>query len=176
MTIRARLVAETQAFTDWENILADFSMVMETIAGDVNTAIEEPMLAELRYEPPGVYYPFVWASLKQMRAYFASDGFGAGIPYQRTHRYSQSWRLDMLREGDTFTFRVSNDDPAAKWIGGSFDQRREFQQPGHIASGWPRSQDTVDFWLDAAGDEFEKAFNQVIDETFGSLTLRRRNR
>lgn len=176
MTIRARLVADTQAFTDWENILADFGMVMGAIAGDTFKAIEPHILDELRYEPPSVHYPFVWTTEKQRRAYWATDGFGAGIPYKRTHRYSQAWKLDLLRDGDTFTFRVSNDDPKAKWVGGSFDRRREFQQPGHVASGWPKSLETVDFWLEAAGDEFQKAFDRMIDSTFGGLTLTRRNR
>lgn len=32
-----------------------------------------------------VRYPIQWDSERQKRAYFASNGFGAGIPYKRTH-------------------------------------------------------------------------------------------
>lgn len=34
--------------------------------------------------------PFDWSSRKQQQAFFASDGFGGGIPHQRTYELAQS--------------------------------------------------------------------------------------
>jgi hypothetical protein len=41
-----------------------------------------------------VTYPINWDSEKQRRAFFASDGFGGGIPYQRTGQYEASWTVE----------------------------------------------------------------------------------
>ncbi len=34
-----------------------------------------------------------WDSERQRAAYFATNGFGGGIPYQRTGTYGKSWRI-----------------------------------------------------------------------------------
>lgn len=38
---------------------------------------------------------------KQQRAYFASDGFGAGIPYRRIGAYEASWTVERQPLGTT---------------------------------------------------------------------------
>lgn len=46
--------------------------------------LNEDTFRESMY-PPESDAPFQWSSEKQRRAYFATDGFGSGIPYKRTH-------------------------------------------------------------------------------------------
>lgn len=50
-----------------------------------------------RMAEPGkpVQYPIDWDSPKQRAAYFASDGFGHGIPYHRIGAYESSWTVEM---------------------------------------------------------------------------------
>lgn len=48
-------------------------------------------LTHLQQEPGKPKYPIRWTTLRQKRAFFASDGFGRGIPTKRTHKLSQSW-------------------------------------------------------------------------------------
>jgi hypothetical protein len=85
------------------------------------------VIEQLSAEPPKPTYPFKWKSIKQRKAFFATNGFGGGIPYKRTHKLANSWhtsfKLVSNREAE---WQVSNDDPAAQFVQG------RYAQPGHI--------------------------------------------
>ena len=70
--------------------------------------------------------PYQWQSEKQRRAYFASNGFGRGIPYVRRNELKNGWK--MISKG--VDMRVVNDVPYASFV---VDQ---FQQRGHRADKW----------------------------------------
>ncbi len=65
-----------------------------------------------------VRYPIQWDSERQRRAYFATGGFGKGIPYRRTNRYRFGWRQEL----QPYRATLRNTHPAGA-VGG-------------IASGW----------------------------------------
>lgn len=48
-----------------------------------------------------ITYPVQWDSEKQRRAFFASDGFGRGIPYNRVGAYQRSWTVNKNEGGAT---------------------------------------------------------------------------
>jgi hypothetical protein len=50
-------------------------------------------LAQLQQEPGSPKYPIRWTSERQRRAFFATDGFGRGIPTKRSHALSQAWQV-----------------------------------------------------------------------------------
>lgn len=75
-------------------------------------------------------YPIRWDSERQRRAYFASDGFGSGIPYRRTGRYERGWTLD--RTGDGYAF--GNPVESALHVGG--DEIGDMQSLIHRGR-WP---------------------------------------
>lgn len=43
--------------------------------------------------------PIRWDSVKQREAYFASDGFGKGIPYRRSDDYINAWQSTAIAGG-----------------------------------------------------------------------------
>ena len=49
-----------------------------------------------RMAVPGkpVTYPVQWDSPRQRKAFFATEGFGHGIPYERRQHYELSWRVE----------------------------------------------------------------------------------
>ncbi len=55
----------------------------------------------MREEGKPVRYPIQWDSQRQRRAFFATGGFGKGIPYRRTNRYRFSWREELQPFGAT---------------------------------------------------------------------------
>ena len=66
------------------------------LPGVVNVDIEQALTnAQYELQQPGSppTYPINWDSEKQRRAYFATKGFGAGIPYQRTGAGTQGWTV-----------------------------------------------------------------------------------
>lgn len=46
-----------------------------------------------------IRYPVQWDTERQKRAFFASKGFGNGIPYRRTGRTALAWRLERVALG-----------------------------------------------------------------------------
>ena len=61
-------------------------------------------------------YPIQWDSDRQRKAFFASDGFGHGIPTQRSGAYTKAWMVS--RVGDQ-GYDVGNPLAHAKFIGGT---------------------------------------------------------
>lgn len=76
--------------------------------------------------------PVQWDSEKQRKAYFASDGFGAGIPYVRKNDYVNSWKKTELPNG----WEVSAKHPAGA-VGGTLKGASSlFSQGGQSFSTW----------------------------------------
>lgn len=90
-------------------------------------------LKQLKTEPPKWRGKRRWKSDKQRKAYFATDGFGAGIPYQRTHRLVKAWKV-VYQARDPYNGVVAfeNDSPSARFVQG------DDAQPMHLDSGWPQ--------------------------------------
>ena len=61
--------------------------ILQETAGNVKTRMAETGQT--------IQYPLQWDSEKQRRAFFASDGFGGGIPYHRIGAYEKSWTVEM---------------------------------------------------------------------------------
>ena len=84
----------------------------------------------LKYEPPQVTHgpgnPYVWQSEKQRKAFFATDGFGHGIPTERTHEGVNSWTMTVSDSNWT----------QVKIEGGNVFVQGDWQQRGHAADGW----------------------------------------
>lgn len=94
----------------------------------------ERVLAQLRQEPGSVVHPLLWDSDKQRKAYFATNGFGQGIPYKRRtapNRMVDKWKLVVIYEpGKITAVSLTNDDPAREFVTGPR------QQPFHTIAGW----------------------------------------
>jgi len=84
----------------------------------------------LRHAPPrrahGPGNPYKWQSDKQRKAYFASNGFGGGIPSKRTGKVNSSWQASV----DPYRKTVFNRLNYARYVMGAR------QQMGHAADGW----------------------------------------
>lgn len=64
--------------------------------------------------PNREYGPFVWSSDKQRKAYFATDGFGGGIPYMRTMQLYENAHFNVSSQ--SFFIEYINSSPYAKWV------------------------------------------------------------
>ena len=81
--------------------------------------------------------PIPWVSLIQMQAFFASEGFGGGIPHKRRGIYQKGFRIRKVSKG----YELSNLSKGAKYVGG--DARGKGQSPIHRGN-YPLMRDEVD--------------------------------
>lgn len=99
----------SRPISELPQFLSDFtSGIVEILQGTAENVRK-------RMSEPGapVTGPIEWDSDKQRKAFFASDGFGGGIPHNRTGAYERSWTVERQPLG-AFLFA---DSPAAA-IGG----------------------------------------------------------
>jgi hypothetical protein len=101
----------------------------EYIIGDENHG--------LKHEPARVMHgpgnPYIWQSEKQRKAFFATDGFGGGIPTERTHEGVNSWTMTEVDSNWTMV----------KIEGGNAFVQGDWQQKGHAADGWRKYGDIL---------------------------------
>lgn len=67
---------------------------------------------------------------RQRRAFFATNGFGGGIPHQRTHGLAQGWKYKVVTLENGGAFTIYNEVPGINYVEG-WDQ-----QPFLAAMGW----------------------------------------
>jgi len=60
-------------------------------------------------------YPIQWDSEKQRKKFFATDGFGKGIPTKRTNEYVKAWTVRKVGE---VGYEIVNEKPYAQYVGG----------------------------------------------------------
>lgn len=94
-------------------------------------------LNRLRVEPSPPSYPYRWASERQRRAFFATNGFGRGIPTKRTGALLRGWDARIEPTPDGAQAVIDNNTPYTRFVQG------EQQQPGHIATGWVAADDVI---------------------------------
>jgi len=108
-------------------VLAQIQTAMQSAPRLMTTAYKRNMsrLASrwkqaLSAEPPPAqqYYPIHWKTAKQRRAFFATDGFGRGIPSARTHELAKAWKVEVLSADAGGSIIVSNKNPAASYVYG----------------------------------------------------------
>ena len=115
----------------------------------------------LKHEPTRVVHgesnPYKWTSEKQRRAFFATDGFGGGIPHERTHETVNAWTLT-TKDSNWTMVHAESDSPGAHWVQG------DGQQVGHKADGWRKVADIVKANLAGAMRAGLAAANKVLKQ------------
>jgi hypothetical protein len=100
-------------------------------------------LAKLKRIPGAPVYPLRWQTEKQRRAYFATDGFGSGIPYRRTGELVEGWDVEVANVDDGVLVALTNPAPETEFVQG-------FRvQDFHLDTGWVQVADvTEDFYAE----------------------------
>ncbi len=124
----------------------------------------------LRKEPGDVHYPIQWTSEKQRLAFFATDGFGGGIPYERKHKLVHDWHVRVDTTKGLTSISVNNDSPSAQYVYG--DDTGLHQQWFHQNTGWPRFVEVAQVITLELGNRFEeRAPNVILAALEGSLKI-----
>lgn len=108
--------------------------------------IRSRMLSDLHRTPGKPHYPITWTSERQRRAFFASNGFGRGIPTRRTGRMVNSWDVKAERTLNGGRMLLTNDTEYWPFVVG------EAQQGFHQMTGWYQVDDVIDRYSGLAAD------------------------
>lgn len=144
----------------YADLMARAPEVTRTEVDRAVNRVAPELLADLRRKPGAVKYPLVWQSPRQRRAYFASNGFGQGIPYRRSDGLINAYKVEVIyTPGGITSVQVTNDNPAYPFVKG------EFQQRMHAITGWNNDADVFAVWSEVLADDVEtgliKAFYAV---------------
>lgn len=103
-------------------------------------------LAKLRTVPGPPIHPIRWTSVRQQRGYFASKGFGRGIPSKRGSppAVTAGWHGEFIPTSDGGIMALTNEEPHVDYVQG-------FRAQGfHRDTGWVQLEDVLnDFFVDA---------------------------
>ena len=112
----------------------------------------------LRHEPARVFHgpgnKYKWNSDKQRRAFFATKGFGGGIPSKRTGKMKEGWRVSV----DPYRTTIYNRVRHSQFVVG------DNQQKGHKADKWRQVQQIVADNLQGAFRSARSAVGKWIAE------------
>lgn len=98
---------------------------------------------------------------RQRRAFWATNGFGHGIPYVRTHALVNAWDARFEFEETGGGFVVENTSPAATFVIG------DRQQVFHADTGWINAERTVDEFVPIVLTAYEETWLTVSDPFAG---------
>ena len=140
----AEVTIDYDVFTDVIAFGGELSQKFATIAErevgvPISAALEREFFS-LKPGPPK--YPIQWTSERQRKAFFATRGFGRGIPTRRTGRINEGWRTEVTATADGGLIEIYNTEPSTPFVWG-FPGFEGWQQRFHIATGWPTLSDTV---------------------------------
>lgn len=116
ITIRA------QGASEFRKKMEKFRLVYPQETQDEIIERLEDAKSELSKPGKTITYPVNWDSVKQRKAFFASDGFGGGIPYIRTGQSASGWEV---RAVDDMSAALFNDKPQAVYIWGNSEGQRQ---------------------------------------------------
>lgn len=175
--IRVRLEYDRETLTKIENDLETFEVIAYALFNQSFNKVRPPLLSALRKTPRRRYWEGKdFANPASRRAFFAKT---KGKAYVRTGRYAAGWNVSIKKTENGGSLIITNTTPGdyGKFVGGSFARTgKNFQQRGHVRTGWPKSQDTTDKYLLEAQNDFEQRVAKYINTEFGRVSTSTRNR
>jgi hypothetical protein len=173
--IKVRLEYSREILTKIENDLETFEVIAYALFNQSFNKVRQPLLAALRKTPKRRYWEGKdFANPASRRAFFAKT---KGKAYTRTGRYAAGWNVSIKKTDEGGQLIITNTTNYGKFVGGSFARTgKNFQQRGHIRTGWPKSQDTTDKYLLEAQIDFEQRIDKYINTEFGRVSTTTRNR
>lgn len=117
-----------------------------------------------------VTYPIAWQTEKRRRAYFATDGFGRGIPTRRTGEHTKAWMFTYQGSTDgTGVLTLLNRKKASRYIFGGLRPGNTFQQRMHKPN-YPNAVDQSQRLFESAKRLRRLKFQEAL-KGFGSLVF-----
>ncbi len=179
--IRARLTVDTDSLK-FDEFYERQVLIVDDVTRSLVSDFAPAILGELQSIPRKRNYPsdypLEWTSDKQRKAYFATNGFGKGIPYKRTGDLARGWRVVANNNGAVFAIAITNPSKSAKFVYGSLarnvQEAKRYQQRFHAITGWLTASETANYWLDEMSKEFLIRYSKAIGDLSSDLLPKKR--
>lgn len=153
--------------------------LMRTAYKRATSRLRSRLLADLKEKTGHTVYPIRWSRSKnpqdrgkrantrfgyysrQKAAYYATNGFGKGIPSASSGNMRNHWRVDLLADGNGGILEVNNDVPYAVYVQGVW------MQPFHIDAGYADAQKVVSDYRVEAEEVLIQTWFTVADPAGG---------
>lgn len=147
-----QITVPVDVFAAIDDQIQQTPVLMERAFNRASSRLRSRLLEQLRTQPGAPHYPLRWMSERQRRAYFATNGFGHGIPYQRTGALAQGWHVEYAPFDNGGGITIWNNAPSEVYVEGYQ------QQPFHQDTGWPFAPQVI--------AEFSEQMTDVIIDTW----------
>lgn len=166
--ITVRVQVEKDVISAFNQAITNSPKLLETAFNREVGRLRTRIVAALREDPGPVAYAdqgrLRWKSERQRRAFFATNGFGGGIPYRRTGALQQAYDVRKESSENGGILLVTNSSPVADYVVG------ESTQPYHLDTGWPQVADVVVQFEEIATEALIETWLTVTDLTAGVPT------
>lgn len=156
-TAKVTLRVEGDSFTAMSETIRYTARNVNRDFGIRRRTVDAKALRWLRYTPASPKYPIDWQTPKQRRAFFATNGFGKGIPTQRTGKLQEEWAIILTPNPTGGELSFDNGAAHSPYVQGDVQQRM------HIASGYHNVNDGVDM--------FAPEYIQTLENSFFAVGL-----
>jgi len=118
----------------WISHIENYPVELAEVIGEAGGIVDDMQmeLDAVNVYPPPVKYPIEWTSEKQRKAFFATDGFGGGIPYKRKGTMFDKTRVEF--DASLFTLRINDPNSIRRFVVDAD------QQKFHRNTGWFNSE------------------------------------
>ena len=166
--LRFRIRFENNVFADLNKTAQDAPVRFREALKQRAQAVKTQALTALHDVPGPVVYAdngrLRWKNERQKRAFFASNGFGRGIPTGRVNEPGGvlgAYDVTVNAEGFNGSMLLINNYPGAEFIIG------DFQQPFHADTGWQRVDNAAAEIGPVFADVVVAAWNEAVAPTGG---------
>lgn len=136
-------------------------LLEDELTAAFDSQIKPFLLDELRYYPRPAVLPFAFATAKSRRWYFWAVRTGliktSNERYQRTGDLARAWKVDIVFGDGAVALSVGNKRKEVKWVTG------KRMVPGHKTTGWPKHEETIQFWQKAASETADNVISRLIN-------------
>lgn len=136
-------------------------VLMKTVYKRAVGRLRSRLLADLKQEPGSPVYPIRWKTRRQQRYVMAKLKREGNLPYERTHKLANAWKVDVYADGDGGILEARNETPYLEFVQGVW------QQPFHIDTGWNYYGNIISDYRVEAEDVLINTWFAVADPTFG---------
>lgn len=176
---KTRFVTRASPYKEWVKLVGQIDRINEKATRDATQDTAPDALRMLRHTPGKPDYPIQWTSEKQRKAFFATNGFGRGIPTKRSGKLQDGWRIVAVRRRRSTVVLIENPVGYVEYVQGgvNFKSAAEalvMRQRFHKNTGWRAAQPIVADFYKRHRTAYQKSFRELLGDGFAKPFERRR--